>query len=146
MFALLFCCRFLKKSPIDCKKNTAIRFICCLKRRSHITPYLTKLGMLCIDQKIRFKSLTLVWKALNGLSPFILAEKTKTKDNFEPKTRQQHKLQFDIKENIKSRYYERTWNFKCHLFSTLPNDMILLQSYEKFKRELKKHLLVNRSL
>ena len=55
-------------------QNAAARLIKGLRKRDHITPTLMQLHWLPIDQRVRFKLLLLVYKALNDQGPGHLNE------------------------------------------------------------------------
>ena len=51
-------------------QNTCARLICNIPRFVHVTPILRELHWLHIRQRIVFKILILVYKALNGQAPY----------------------------------------------------------------------------
>ena len=56
-------------------QNAAARLLTGLKRTEHITPTLQNLHWLPVEQRIKFKTALLVYKALNGMSPSNIKEK-----------------------------------------------------------------------
>ena len=54
---------------LQCVQNAAARLLTGSKRTEHITPTLRNLHWLPVEQRIKFKTALLVYKALNGMSP-----------------------------------------------------------------------------
>ena len=65
-------------SPLTTKEhrvqNAAARLLTGSKRTEHITPTLRNLHWLPVQQRIKFKTALLVYKALNGMSPTYIKE------------------------------------------------------------------------
>ena len=55
-------------------QNAAARLVTGSKRTEHITPTLQNLHWLPVEQRIKFKTALLVYKALNGMSPSYIKE------------------------------------------------------------------------
>ena len=55
-------------------QNTCARLICNLPRFAHVKPLLRELHWLPIRQRIEFKMLMIVYKALNGQDPSYIIE------------------------------------------------------------------------
>lgn len=55
-------------------QNRAARIITCTKSRDHITPVLRMLHWLPVRERIEFKVLLIVYKALNGLAPQYISD------------------------------------------------------------------------
>uniref|UniRef100_A0A8C6Q7A5 Reverse transcriptase domain-containing protein n=1 Tax=Nothobranchius furzeri TaxID=105023 RepID=A0A8C6Q7A5_NOTFU len=55
-------------------QNAAARFLTNTPRRDHITPVLARLHWLPVNFRVKFKILTFVFKALNGLAPDYLSD------------------------------------------------------------------------
>ena len=55
-------------------QNTCARLICNLPKFAHVTPLLRELHWLPIRQRIEFKMLMIVYKALNGQAPSYIIE------------------------------------------------------------------------
>ena len=55
-------------------QNAAARLLTGSKRTEHITPTLRNLHWLPVEQRIKFKTALLVYKALNGMSPSYIKE------------------------------------------------------------------------
>ena len=53
--------------------NASIRFICNLKMIQSVTPYMKQCHILPVEQRIKFKSCTLMYKIINGLAPEYLS-------------------------------------------------------------------------
>ena len=54
--------------------NAAARLVCCAPRYCHITPLLYKLHWLPVRQRVSFKILLFVFKAIHGITPTYLRE------------------------------------------------------------------------
>ncbi len=55
-------------------QNAAARVLIKLKKREHITPVLMELHWLPVHQRIDYKILTLVYKALHNLTPSYISD------------------------------------------------------------------------
>ena len=72
--AILICSNLKAIKPLELILNRAVRFICNVRKRDHITPYLKKLHILPIKFRIRFKACLLGFKLFNQISPNYLVE------------------------------------------------------------------------
>ena len=54
-------------------QNNAVRYICDVKRREHITPFYKKLGLLKIRERQELHSLVMTYKILHGYAPAYLS-------------------------------------------------------------------------
>jgi hypothetical protein len=125
-------------------QNKAARLICGAKRREHITPYLTRLHWLTVDQRINFKLLVFMYQCVNTTAPkylsdeIVLCSKEKTHQHalrshadhtrlHIPKTSRSHG------DKCFSVAGPRTWN-------TLPIAIREAPSLKVFKKLLKTHL------
>ena len=121
-------------------QNTAARLITKSKKYDHITPVLKKLHWLPIEQRIVYKVLLLVYKALHDQAPQYLKEllvlyspsrDLRSKDKF---------LLDDVTTRYK-KYGDRTFGKAAYLlWNKLPAEIRLLPSVESFKSQLKTHL------
>ena len=55
-------------------QNFAARIICRLTKRDHITPALVSLHWLPLEERVKYKVILMVYKAMNGLAPPYLSE------------------------------------------------------------------------
>ena len=54
--------------------NSAARIVSLTRKYDHITPIMMELHWLPVEQRIKYKILLFVYKALNGISPVYLSE------------------------------------------------------------------------
>ena len=118
-----------------------VRFIFGINRRTHITPYLFKLHFLPIRERIRYKICLLAFKIKKFSLPFYLRS---TFDDFSPTTstvlrdgRGRDITMFDrwpmkLSKNLIFCKLISEWN-------SLPYQMRLIDSIDRFKTELKTH-------
>ena len=55
-------------------QNNAVRYVCNVKRREHITPYYKKIGLLKIRERHELHSLVMTHKILHGYAPAYLSD------------------------------------------------------------------------
>ena len=55
-------------------QNNAVRYVCNVKRRKHITPYYKKIGLLKIRERHELHSLVMTHKILHGYAPAYLSD------------------------------------------------------------------------
>ena len=61
-------------NPLQLVQNAAARLLKNIKMRDHISPVLASLHWLPVRQRLQFKTLMFVYKALNGLAPAYITE------------------------------------------------------------------------
>ena len=93
--------------------------------------------MLSIEQCIMFRSLGLVWKAINGRCPIYIKPKTLLKSVEEPRTRLQKELIIQT-TTTNSPYHDRKWTHNCCLFNKLPQILKMQTDFRRFKTDLYK--------
>ena len=120
-------------------QNNTARLILRLTKNDHITPALVKLHWLPIPQRIVYKILLLVYKALNNKGPKYLAEMLV---RHQP-TRALRSADQNLLTEIKTQklYGERSFAFSGpYLWNRLPPHVRKSESVDIFKKRLKTHL------
>ena len=119
--------------------NAAARLVTGTRKFDHITPILKYLHWLPIKQRIKYKTLLLVFKSLNNLAPSYLRNKLTLKSQNSLRSSNQ-KLLIIPKKRLKS-YGDRSFSTAGPKFwNALPNDMRQMTSLEPFKSRLKTYL------
>ncbi|XP_049330258.1 uncharacterized protein LOC111194348, partial [Astyanax mexicanus] len=127
--------------PLQLIQNAAARLVFNLPKFSHVTPLLRSLHWLPVAARIRFKTLTLAYKAKNGPAPSYLMAMVKARSapralrasstaRLEPPSLKTHRKQTS---RLFSVLAPRWWN-------ELPLDVRTAESLAVFKRRLKTHL------
>ena len=133
-------------SKLQRVQNTCARLICSLPKFSRITPLLKELHWLPIRQRITFKILMIVFKALNGQTPSYVTEllhiKSQTHGRNLRSTQDTFMLQippYKTKVTLGDR------SFLCaapRLWNKLPLEIRKAPSLDNFKSKLKTHLFI----
>ena len=119
--------------------NAAARLVSGTSKFDHITPVLKDLHWLPIKQRIKYKTILLVFKALNGLAPSYLSDKLVKKTDNGLRSSNQNLLIIP-RTNLKS-YGDRSFSTAGpKLWNSLPKGMRQLTSLESFKSKLKTYL------
>ena len=63
--------------PLKLVMNRAVRFICNVPFREHITPYYKKLHFLPVSKRIKFKACSIAYKIFYGSAPDYLVKSFK---------------------------------------------------------------------
>jgi len=125
-------------------QNKAARLIFGIRRRDHISPYLTQLHWLPVKQRVNFKVLVLMYQCINNSAPAYLSELI-TLYNTPDCTKRNLRSSKDItrltipktKRPVGDRgfsvYGPRLWN-------SLPISIREAPSLQVFKRQIKTHL------
>ncbi|XP_049332209.1 uncharacterized protein LOC125799462, partial [Astyanax mexicanus] len=127
--------------PLQLIQNAAARLVFNLPKFSHVTPLLRSLHWLPVVARIRFKTLTLAYKAKNGPAPSYLMAMVKARSapralrasstaRLEPQSLKTHRKQTS---RLFSVLAPRWWN-------ELPLDVRTAESLAVFKHRLKTHL------
>ena len=125
-------------------QNTCARLICNLPKFAHVTPLLRELHWLPIRQRMEFKMLMIVYKALNGQAPSYIIELL----NFKFQTHghnlrsTQDTLALKIPQ-IRTKVTLGDRSFLCaapRLWNKLPVDIRKSQTLENFKSRVKTYL------
>ena len=119
--------------------NAAARLVTGTRKFDHITPILKDLHWLPIKQRIKYKTLLLVFKSLNNLAPSYLKNKLTLKSPNCLRSSNQ-KLLIIPRKKLKS-YGDRSFSTAGpKLWNTLPKEMRQITSLESFKSRLKTYL------
>ena len=127
-------------------QNTCARLICNTSKFSRITPVLRDLHWLPVRQRILFKMLLIVYKALNGLAPSYITELLKVKSHMHSHNLRSsqdtlllqipsHKTKITLGDRAFACAGPRAWN-------NLPLAVRKSSSLTIFKSRLKSHLFV----
>ena len=121
--------------------NAAARLLTGSKRTEHITPTLRNLRWLPVEQRIKFKTALLVYKALNGMSPSYIKELVVP---YTParRLRSCDKSLLKIPKSRTSSFGDRMFGAAGpRLWNSLPDNIRLNNSsIDDFKRSLKTYL------
>ena len=131
-------------SKLQRLQNAAARLIVKLPKHSHITPTLMDLHWLPVNQRITFKILLTVFKALNGLSPVYIEELLSTKPVSSRSMRSDNKSLLVVPTATRSAtatYGDRNFRFVGpSLWNKLPVAIRNCDTIDLFKQHLKTHL------
>lgn len=128
-------------SKLQRVQNTAARLITRCSLRDHITPTIISLGWLTVEQRIKYKLLTLVYKCLAGSSPHYLEELVQ---RYTPgrSLRSSRGSRIVVPTVNGVRYGGRRFDAAAaDLWNDLPSRVKDARSLQSFKRLLKHHLL-----
>jgi hypothetical protein len=121
-------------------QNTAARILTNTRKYDSITPVLHSLHWLPVQQRIKFKTLTIVYKTLNNLAPSYLC------DLIEPyvpsrNLRSSHQNVLKVPFTNSSLVISRAFSVNGpRLWNELPGDVRSATSLDSFKAKLKTHL------
>jgi hypothetical protein len=127
-------------------QNTAARLVTGTRKYDHITPVLKDLHWLPIEERITYKVLLLAYKAQHGQAPKYLTDLVvpyvPLRDNL--RSQDQHLLDNRAHSKLK-KYGDRSFKKGAAvLWNSLPLELRMATSVEKFKSQLKTHLFNNR--
>lgn len=129
-------------SRLQSIQNAAARILTGSRKYDHITPVLRSLHWLPVQQRIKFKSLVIVYKTVNGMSPGYLQELLQPyvpPRNLRSQSCHLLTVPFTNSNLVMTRafsyYGPRLWN-------ELPQDFKSTPSLNVFKRKLKTHLFI----
>ena len=128
--------------PLQMAQNTAAWIITFTPRSEHITPVLMALHWLPVQARISYKTATLTFKALHGLTPDYVADMLKPYET----TRCLRSSNTALLQTApySTSYGRRAFSIAAPiLWNALPERIRLCDTYETFKSELKT-LLFNR--
>ena len=121
-------------------QNAAARLVTRTKKFDHITPVLHQLHWLPIKQRVVFKILLFVYRALHGLAPNYLCDLL-TPYSPERSLRSSEKLLLVVPRTRYHSYGDRAFSVAGpKLWSTLPQDIKTAPTIHIFKRHLKTFL------
>ncbi len=121
-------------------QNSAARLISGTKRHDHITPVLRELHWLPVRQRIKFKILVFVFKALHGLAPEYISELLV---HYKPTRHLRHRpsRMLEIPATRRKTFGDRSFSkVGPLLWNNLPETLQRLTDLHAFKRGLKTHL------
>lgn len=120
-------------------QNSAVRFVCSLRRMDHVSPYRDALQLPLMKTVCRMLTCCIVHKTLTLNEPKYLSERLQRREEVAHRgTRQNRKLHFPrvrCEQGKKSFSY-----FGPTLFNDLPDDLTEVTSCVTFKRRLKEFL------
>jgi hypothetical protein len=139
--ALLYGIHKKLEKKLQLAQNSAARLICRASKREHITPIRKDLHWLPIHARIKYKILTLVWKALNDQSPLYLKNLIKLRQSGRT-LRTNERLMLEIPDSYShTKDVERCFSRSApRLWNTLPVDLKKAENYDRFKSNLKTYL------
>ena len=120
-------------------QNNAARMVCRANKRQHVTPMLQRLHWLPVKQRIDYKVLVLVFKALHGLAPSYIADLLHA---YQPARRlRSSAMNMLVQPRSNNRYGLRAFSVMApRLWNSLPRNMHSISSLAEFKTALKTHL------
>jgi len=128
-------------SRLQFVQNAAARFLTGTKKREHITPIIVaSLHWLPVKQRIDFKVLTYVYKALNGLAPTYISELL---DSYSPQRslRSSSKLLLIVPKTCLKTKGDRSFSlYAPKLWNTLPLSIRASTTLNIFKTLIKTYL------
>ena len=113
-------------------QNAAARMITLTPRRSHITPILKSLHWLPVSERIKFRCLLTVWKALHGQAPVYLSELLHIRQGRTRRLQSQLTLD-DAITNLRTGGDRTFSKMACSLWNNLPDDITTADSITSFK-------------
>ncbi len=127
-------------SKLQLTMNSAARLTVRVKKSEHITPHLSSLHWLPIEQRINFKILCMTYKALHGLAPGYIKDLLKQYSPARTLRSTDRGLLCKPKMNLKS-YGERAFSFAAPtLYNSIPLHIRQSTSLDSFKSNLKTYL------
>lgn len=127
-------------SRLQLVQNAAARLLTGTRRRDHITPVLASLHWLPVRQRIDFKVLLFVFKALNGLAPSYISDLLSPYSNIRSLRSADQRLLTVRGSNLKLKGGRAFAVAAPNLWNSIPTSIRLAPSTETFKSRLKTHL------
>jgi hypothetical protein len=122
-------------------QNAAARVVSRMPKHCHITPLLVQLHWLPIPQRINYKVLLMVFKALNTLAPSYITEMLTYKEESSRSLRSNNRKLLVRPRSNTVRYGDRNFrNVAPMLWNNLPLEMRNCDNVNDFKKQLKTHL------
>jgi hypothetical protein len=120
-------------------QNAAARMVCRIKKREHITPILKRLHWLPVKQRIEYKILTLVFKAMHGQAPQYISDMLEL---YQPPRRlRSSAMNMLVEPKTNIQYGQRAFSAAApRLWNSLPQEICHITSLVTFKNRLKTHL------
>jgi len=121
--------------------NAAARVVCSIAKFDHITLTLYKLHWLPVEQRIEFKILLMVYKALHGKSPLYIADFIQFDRNSNYDLRSNASQNLVCPETSRKTLGDRAFAHSGpYLWNKLPGHIKNSKSLDTFKQRLKTHL------
>ena len=121
-------------------QNSAARIVQRCKKSDHMTPHLKHLHWLPVQQRIKFKILTLTYKCLHGLAPQYLSDLLSVY-NPSRTLRSSSSMQLVVPKTKLSSYGDRSFaKVAPFLWNNIPVNVKMATSVDEFKGLLKTHL------
>ena len=128
-------------SKLQRVQTMAAKLVLQRDRRSSATDALKSLHWLPIRQRIKFKVICLVYRALNGQAPKYLTALLTIKSRSERRLRTEAGILLDVPFVKRRTFAERSFSIQGpRLWNELPSDLRAVDTYERFKTNLKTHL------
>jgi len=125
-------------------QNSAARMLTRTPLRDHITPILRELHWLPVHQRIIYKVLMIVFKALHELAPSYIQEMIELKPTSERSMRSDSQSLLIVPRARTVSYGDRNFRvFAPVLWNKLPTSMRTCDGLVEFKRQLKTYLFTN---
>ena len=141
--ALLFGLPVHQIARLQAVQNAAARFITGTRKFDHITPSLVDLHWLPIPARIQFRILCLVYRCLFGSAPPYLSDLLQRVCR-ERCLRSNTMDLLVVPRSRTVRFGDRAFSIAApRLWNSLPSNLRAIDSFEKFRRELKTHLFVS---
>ena len=122
-------------------QNSAARMLTKHPKQDHVSPILKQLHWLPVSQRIIFKVLTIVFKALHGLAPPYIEELLHSKPVSERSMRSNNQGFLLVPKRRTVTYGDRNFRvFAPVLWNNLPSGLRLCEDLNDFKKQLKTHL------
>ena len=129
------------KNKLQIAQNSAVRLIERLRLRDHITEHRKNLHWLPVDARIKYKILTLTWKALNDQAPIYLTNLIKKRHTPRPTRSLYENLLDPPNIAMQNSWGRRAFSSSSpYLWNNLPRDLRQQKKLESFKKKLKTHL------
>ena len=122
-------------------QNAAAHIVAGASKRDHITPILQHLHWLPVKQRIKYKILLFVYKALQGLAPTYISEMITLRENLSCSSCLNGQKLLLVPRSRTVTYGDR--NFRTagpQLWNELPSSIKCWESIDEFKGLLKTHL------
>ena len=121
--------------------NAAARLIMRLPKHNHITPTLQELHWLPVEQRIKFKTLLMVFKILHGMAPEYLADLIQQRPRTARSMRSDSKSLLVVPRSRTVTYGDRNFsNIAPKYWNNLPQEIRDCDTLSGFKRSLKTYL------
>jgi exonuclease III len=140
MNGLLYKSPSVHVSKLQRVQNAAARLITGTKMREHISPVLKSLHWLPVKQRIHYKILLFVYKALNGLAPQYIRDLIQPVQHVRT-LRSSSKCLLNVPRSNSVTYGDRGFSMAGPvLWNSLPEPLQKSESIDIFKKKLKTHL------